>query len=159
MVKGKDRDRKISHNKCCWIYTKTWLCNTEASTEGKKSVDFSGRPQIMDADLMWTHCDKNCKSGLTRFFFACEWSTSRFMLSIVCKWKKVVWKPAANTINVCSQDISTFVMQLQDVIMENVLLLWTKQMMPMLGFSWHPVERKTQFSFIKTRQFSAKAKR
>lgn len=45
----------------------------------------------LEGQKWWTlccaHCDKNCKSVLTRFFFACGWSTSRFMLSIVCKWK------------------------------------------------------------------------
>lgn len=43
--------------------------------------------------------------------------------------------------------------------MENVVLLWTKEMMQMLGFSWHPVEGKTQKFLNQNRQFTAKAKR
>lgn len=50
-----------------------------------------------------------------------------------------------------------FVMRLDAIILENVLLLWTEEMKQMLGFSWHPAEEKCSFHL--NRQVNAKSKR
>lgn len=109
---------------------------------------------------MWTHCDKNCKSGLTRFFFACEWSTSRFMLSIVCNWKKRLFENLLQTQSICVHSI------FPRLWFNYRMLQW--KMCSYCGQSrwcwcWDSpgilLKGKPSFLLIKTRQFSTKAKR